>query len=126
MKTNAIGLQVIDALELQEKMDNYSNFIVIDVRRVDEWNYYGIIEGSKLIEFFDNTGNYNLEKWLNDFSQYVKTKDTPFVIYCAHANRTKIIGNYLANELGYQNVYELEGGINYGWLDKGFKTVKHK
>jgi rhodanese-related sulfurtransferase len=30
----------------------------------------------------------------------------------------------LSSQLSYKNVYELEGGINYGWLDKGKTTVK--
>jgi len=99
---------------------------IIDIRRVDEWKKTGIIEGSKMITFFDEKGNYNIQEWLSSFSQVVKDKDTTFVIYCARANKTKIVGNFLTQELGFKNVYELKGGINNGWIEKGFQTVQIK
>jgi len=99
---------------------------IIDIRRADEWKKTGIIEGSKMITFFDEKGNYNIQEWLSSFSQVVKDKDTTFVIYCARANRTKIVGNFLTQELGFKNVYELKGGINNGWIEKGFQTVQIK
>ena len=99
---------------------------IIDIRRADEWKKTGIIEGSKMITFFDENGNYNIQEWLSSFSQVVKDKDTTFVIYCARANRTKIVGNFLTQELGFKNVYELKGGINNGWIEKGFQTVQIK
>ena len=100
--------------------------IIIDIRREDEWEKTGIIEGATMLTFFDKNGRYNVQKWLNDFSQIVKDKETTFVIYCAHANRTKAVGSLLSESLGFKNVYELKGGINYGWIDKGMKTVKYK
>lgn len=114
-------LKVVDnnqLLEMQKK-----GVEIIDIRRVDEWEQTGIINGAKMLTFFDEKGNYDMAKWLNDFSQIIKDKNTTFVIYCAHANRTKMVGNFLDKELGYKNVYELNGGINYGWIDKGMKTI---
>lgn len=98
--------------------------VLIDIRREDEWNHYGIIEGSHKITFFDNYGEYDINKWMEQFIKIVKTKKQKFILVCAHANRTKIVGNFLKNELKYENVFELEGGINYGWIDKGLSTVK--
>ncbi|MEA3554396.1 MAG: rhodanese-like domain-containing protein [Campylobacterota bacterium] len=95
---------------------------IIDIRREDEWKHYGIIKGSHKITFFDEKGGYNGIKWLKEFSKIVKTKDQPFILVCAHANRTKVVGKML--QLRYTKVYDLEGGIKYGWLDKGLKTVK--
>lgn len=117
-------LKEVDNKEL-EKM-NEDGVIIIDIRRVDEWEKTGIIENSKLLTFFDEKGGYNVPKWLSDFSLIVKDKNTPFVIYCAHANRTKLVGELLANNLGFKNVYELKGGINHGWINKGMKTVKYE
>jgi rhodanese-related sulfurtransferase len=108
-------------LEMQKK-----GVEIIDIRRVDEWEKTGVINGAKMLTFFDEKGNYDMAKWLNDFSQIVKDKNTTFIIYCAHANRTKMVGNFLNKELKYSNVYELAGGINYGWIDKGMKTVPVK
>jgi len=98
--------------------------VLIDIRREDEWNHYGIIEGSHKITFFDNYGKYDINKWMEQFVKIVKTKKQKFILVCAHANRTKIVGNFLKNELKYENVFELDGGINYGWIDKGLSTVK--
>jgi len=98
--------------------------VLIDIRRKDEWDYYGIIEGSHKLTFFDETGEYDFNKWMEEFIKIVKNKDQKFILICAHANRTKTVGHFLAAELSYKNVYELHGGINYGWLDKGLKTVK--
>ncbi|RLA75739.1 MAG: rhodanese-like domain-containing protein [Epsilonproteobacteria bacterium] len=96
---------------------------VIDIRRDDEFKKYGVIKGSHKLTFFDNRGAYDVEKWMAKFTKIVKTKDTPFVLVCAHANRTKVVGKFLSDN-GYKNTQELDGGINYGWLDKGKKTIK--
>jgi len=98
--------------------------VLIDIRRVDEYKQYGIIKGSHKLTFFDGNGQYNLDKWMNDFTKIVKNKEQPFILVCAHANRTKVIGKFLSDQAKYKNVQELEGGINYGWLDKGNKTIK--
>ena len=99
---------------------------IIDIRRPDEWKQYGIIKGAKLITFFDKNGRYNVKSWLKKFTKIVKDKNQPFIIYCAHANRSKVVGNFLDKQLGYKNVNELKGGIIYGWIDKGRKTVMVK
>jgi len=98
---------------------------VIDIRRPDEWKSRGIIPNAHPITFFDARGNYNLNKWLKGLSKLIKSKKSPFIIYCAHANRTKAVGKSLT-KMGFKNVYELKGGIEYGWIDKGKKTVKVK
>ncbi len=97
---------------------------VIDIRREDEWKHYGVIENSHKITFFNGRGEYNGAKWLEEFTKIVKTKDQPFILVCAHANRTKAVGKMLSQQLRYTKVYDLDGGINYGWIDKGLKTVK--
>lgn len=96
---------------------------LIDVRREDEWQAYGIIEGSHKITFFDAMGQYDSEDWLVKLNHLLEDEESPFVLICAHANRTKVIGQFL-NELGYTNVLELDGGINYGWIDKGWETIR--
>jgi hypothetical protein len=46
------------------------------------------------------------------------------VLVGAHANRTKIIGKFLDKKTNYKDIFELDGGINYGWIDKGLPTTK--
>ena len=99
---------------------------IIDIRTPGEWKQYGIIKGAKLLTFFDENGRYDVRSWLQKFSKIVKDKNQPFILYCAHANRSKVVGNFLDKQLGYKNVNELKGGIIYGWIDKGRKTVMVK
>lgn len=113
----------IDNLKLQKMIND--GVVVIDIRRQDEFEEFGIIKGSTQLTFFDKNGNYDIAKWINSFVKVVPTKDTQFVIYCAHSNRTKVVGSFLNKQLEYKNVYELKGGINYGWIDKGLPTVKY-
>lgn len=98
--------------------------VVIDVRRADEYERYGVIKGAHKLTFFDNKGKYNVQKWLKDLSAIVKTKDTPFILVCAHSNRSKTVGKFLNAKMGYKNIFELKGGINDGWIDKGLPTTK--
>ncbi len=106
-----------------EQIVKDSKIAIIDIRRDDEYKRYGVIKGSHKLTFFDNRGAYDPDKWMAKFTKIVKTKDTPFVLVCAHANRTKAVGKFLSDN-GYTKVQELDGGINYGWIDKGKTTVK--
>ena len=84
---------------------------MIDVRRQDEWDSTGVIEGSVKITFFDESGQYDAKAFLDAFSKVVTHKDQPFILVCAHANRTKSIGEFLGLQMGYKHVFELDGGI---------------
>ena len=97
---------------------------IIDIRRPDEWQYYGVIEGSHKITFFDEEGGYDINSFLEAFTKVVQDKEQAFILVCAHARRTKAVAEFLALQLNYKNVYELDGGINWGWIDKGYKTVQ--
>lgn len=97
---------------------------VIDIRRPEEWEATGIIEGSVKNTFFDANGGHDIRKWMKEFEKHVSDKSQPVILVCAHANRTKSVGRFLSDELGMQEVYDLEGGIVYGWIDKGKTTVK--
>ncbi|WP_428737283.1 rhodanese-like domain-containing protein [Sulfurimonas sp.] len=108
--------------EFQQKREE--GIAVIDIRRDDEWEDYGVIEGSHKITFFDALGQFDLEVFLKLFTQIVKDQEQPFILVCAHANRTKTVGEIMGLQLGYKNVYELDGGINWGWIDKGLETLK--
>ncbi|MEA2072766.1 MAG: rhodanese-like domain-containing protein [Campylobacterota bacterium] len=108
--------------DFNEKVEQ--GYKIVDIRRADEWEYFGVIEGSHKITFFDEEGGYDIDSFLKDFTEVVRDKEQPFILVCAHARRTKAVARLLALQLKYENVYELDGGINWGWLDKGFKTVR--
>lgn len=103
--------ELID-LEPQELKKSFiDNIVMIDVRRKTEWEYSGFIKSSHLLTFFDEEGKHDVITWLKEFHKLVTSKEQPFVLICAHANRTRTIGNYLIENLGYKHVYHLKGGI---------------
>ena len=96
---------------------------VIDIRTPAEWKETGIIKDAHKMMFFTPQGQPDIAGWFFELGQLVKDKKTPILIYCAHANRTKSLGQGLT-QMGFENVYELEGGIENGWIKKGKKTIK--
>jgi rhodanese-related sulfurtransferase len=96
---------------------------VIDIRTAQEWKDTGIIEGAKKITFFSEQGQPLLADWFFEVGHLIKDKKTPFIIYCAHASRTQALGEGLL-QMGFENVYQLKGGIENGWIKFGKKTVK--
>lgn len=96
---------------------------VIDIRTPGEWKETGIIEGSHKMMFFTPNGQPDLAGWFFELGHLVKSKKDPIIIYCAHANRTKSLGEGLT-QMGFENVYELKDGIENGWIKAGKKTVK--
>ncbi len=96
---------------------------VIDIRTPQEWRQTGIIKGAHKMMFFTPRGEANVAEWFFDLGHLVKDKKAPLIIYCAHANRSKVLGQAL-DQMGFAKVYELEGGIENGWIKKGKPTVK--
>ncbi len=96
---------------------------VIDIRTPQEWKDIGIIEGANKITFFNDKGQPLIADWFFEVGHLVKDKKSPFIIYCAHASRSKALGEGLVN-MGFENVYELKGGIENGWIKAGKKVVK--
>ena len=87
---------------------------IIDIRTPDEWKE-GVIPNSHKIMFFDERGEYDINGFLQSLSKVVKDKSTPFILVCRTASRTKMVGAFLANQVGYAHVKELRGGIMWGW-----------
>lgn len=114
--------KVIDlSVDEIEKMIN-EDVVMIDVRRDDEFKHTGIIKNSHKMTFFDMFGNCDVPTWLAQFEKLVKSKDQLVVLICAHANRTRVIGDFLIQNHGYTNIAHLEGGMA-NWLDHNKETV---
>ena len=96
---------------------------VIDIRTPMEWKQTGIIKGAHKMMFFAPDGQPDLAGWFFELGHLVKDKNEPILIYCAHASRSKSLGQGL-NQMGFKNVYELKGGIENGWIKSGKKIVK--
>jgi rhodanese-related sulfurtransferase len=115
-------LNHLQELSPQEVQHNAKNYILIDVRREEEWEQTGIIEGAICLTFFDMFGNCDVLSWLKALEKHVTTKQQEIVLICAHANRTRTIGNYLLHEAHYENIFHLEGGMQK-WLQEGKETT---
>ncbi len=111
----------IDAKQMLELHKNGAP--LIDIRTPAEWDETGVIPGSTKIMFFDQNGNYNIKKFMSEFTKVVKDTNQSFVLICRSANRTKTVGNFLDKELGYKLTNDFEGGISR-WIEEGRKTVK--
>ncbi len=98
------------------------NIVMIDIRRKDEWEYTGVIKNAYKLTFFDEYGNHDIPTWLREFQKLVTSKEQPFVLICAHANRTRVVGNYLIEQHGYKNCSHLMGGMAL-WLEEDREVV---
>jgi rhodanese-related sulfurtransferase len=109
----------IDNAELQGLLTEKT--LIIDVRRVEEWSTTGVIENSRLLTFFDQKGNYDAEKWQGELSK-LSDASTPVILICRSGSRSKMIGNWMVNSLGYEKVFNVTDGI-VGWKGAAGKTV---
>jgi rhodanese-related sulfurtransferase len=104
------SISVKDMIDLQK-----NGAPIIDIRTPEEWKETGVIPGSKKIMFFDENGNYDVQKFMRELQKVVKDKNQPFILVCRTASRTKVVGEFLSKEVGYAQVKDLDGGIMYGW-----------
>lgn len=98
--------------------------VVIDIRREEEWQDTGIIDGSAAVTAFTETGQVHPE-FLTKFQELAPTPDTQVMLYCRTGNRTTSLGNALIDQLGFSDVSHLSTGIE-GWLADGRETVPYQ
>lgn len=106
--------------EVEKLIDK--DIVMIDVRRDEEWAYTGVIKNAYKMTFFDMFGNADVQGWMHEFQKLVTSKDQQFVLICAHANRTRTIGEYLVQNHGYTNVCHLAGGMAL-WTDENRDVI---
>ena len=93
-----------------EKLKN-SGVPVIDIRTTAEWKDTGIIQGSHTIMFFRPDGTYDVQAFLSELKKLGISKETTFVLVCRSASRTRMLGNFLSEKMGYKHVFHLTGGV---------------
>ncbi len=94
---------------------------LVDVRRQDEWNQTGVIEGSHRLTAFDARGQFN-----RDFPaafQSLVQQDDAVVLICRSGNRSSVIATMLTEQAGYTKVYNFTDGIQ-NWIKDGRPVVK--
>jgi rhodanese-related sulfurtransferase len=98
-----------------------SGVSIIDIRTPVEWKNTGIIPKSNLLTFFDNSGNYNFDKWQKELKKIVSNND-PFVLICRSGRRSGIVANMISKETN-AIIYDANGGIK-SWINANLKVIK--
>jgi len=98
----------IDPLNFVANQVNGTNYFILDVREPDEFAA-GHIEGAI---------NIPLRQLGDNLSKLPENKTAPMVVYC-HTQKRATHVLVILRELGYTNVYNLEGGIvgYQDWVD---------
>ena len=96
---------------------------VIDIRTPEEWRETGIIEGSRLLTFFDAHGRYDVRAWLSQLAAIASSRDDSFVLICDSGGRSALVGHFLGAQLGYRRVFDVPGGIAQ-WRAEDRPTVE--
>ena len=91
----------IDYDTMQEMIRNNSDVVIIDVRTADEFGY-NHLKGAVNIPLQDTSENR--------IRRYVKNKSSIIIAYCEYGGRSRKAVNKLI-KMGYENVYNLDGGI---------------
>jgi len=106
-----IRMPQMSVKELQTKLENEEEFILIDVRELKEFNS-GAIPGALYIS--RGVLEFTVE-------QKFPEKDAEMIVYCKKGSRGVLAVDAL-QRIGYQNVKNLEGGWT-AWKDKSFKDA---
>src|SRR5947209_11025936 len=99
----------VDPAVVREQIDNGA--VVIDVRETDEWSA-GHLPGAKHVpKSYIET---RIEGAAPDRSQHV-------ILYCQSGNRSAWAARTLLEDLGYEHVESMTGGITL-WKDRGYEV----
>src|SRR5690349_24258573 len=104
-------IEEVDPSEVNSAVSNGngSRPVLIDVRESEEWDA-GHIPGAKHVP------RGYLESRIEGA---VKERDRRVVLYCATGQRSALAANTLREQLGYENVASMNGGITL-WKDRGY------
>ena len=100
---------------LQQKVPVY------DIRRAQEWQQTGVIEGSQLLTFVDAGGRVQAD-FLSRFTAAVG-KDDAVILICRTGSRTRTLARHLTEEMGYSRVFNVRNGIT-GWIRDDLPVIK--
>jgi rhodanese-related sulfurtransferase len=115
------GYSNINNAQLEQLMKK--GVTLVDIRRQEEWEQTGIVQGANPITFFTRTGRINPD-FMSQFTALVKP-DQPVALICRTGNRTRAASQAITKQLGYKKVYNVSHGIT-GWIGEKRPVVKYK
>ena len=93
-----------------------------DIRTKGEWKQTGIIKNSIPLTFFNEKGDYDVQKFIQELYTHIKPGEQ-FALICATGNRTNVVATFLGKN-GF-HVIDLKNGI-MGAMRSGMKLVPYK
>lgn len=93
--------EVLSIADFKAKLAANNDIQLLDVRTSDECAG-GIIEGANTLDYFN-------ESFKDELAKLDKTE--PLMLYCRSGNRSGKASK-IAIDLGFQEIYDLEGGYN--------------
>lgn len=101
-------VKMLTAEELNKLMDSEEIYTLIDVRQKSE-HYYGFIPGSLVIPRGSIEFLIGKEDFWEEEGLYMPLPDEKIIVYCRKGNRGTLAASSLM-QLGYENVFTLDGG----------------
>jgi rhodanese-related sulfurtransferase len=95
----------VNADIFESKMNTSKDFILLDVRTAPEYKQ-AHLPGAIMLDYYQKNFKQELEKL---------DKSKPVFVYCTVGSRSSSAAN-LMNEMGFTEVYNLQGGI-YHWAE---------
>ncbi len=94
---------------------------LVDVRRSDEWASTGVIANSQLATFFSRSGGFDAQAWMKQINGET-FKQQPLILICDSGSRSRVIGRWLSDVMGYNKIYNVSDGIA-NWRKTGNATL---
>ena len=113
----------IDSKKLEKLIKQ--NAVALDIRLDNQWKKTGVIKGSFQETAFDIDGKFNV--YLLDKIRALAGEESQGIelIFISHDGKTaEILGNAFAEDLGFTNVYVLDGGIQ-SWVNSNKPLDKY-
>lgn len=98
-------IKEISVQELKKLKDSNESFRLIDVRKQEEFEYCNI--DGELIPMSEIPERYS----------EIKKDDAKVIVHCHHGGRSKKVIAWMQDEHGYENLYNLAGGI-HAWSEE--------
>ncbi|MCW8444068.1 rhodanese-like domain-containing protein [Fluoribacter gormanii] len=108
------NIKTIDVHQLKKMMDNDPNLCLIDVRELEEWQEFHIAKAIHIPK----------DLITSSIAVQFPNKNQPIYLHCKGGVRSLFAAQSLM-DLGYQEVYSVEGGI-IDWAISGYPIEQQK